>query len=129
MPNTDKDASGRGEMNPREPLDPAHAIDECRDEIRKLKRDLYGNPQVKERGVFDRLGQLEERLADLKSQYQLERVEKGYFGRLEEDINQLQVDYKVMIWLIRAIAGGVGTIIITLIVAAIIGIVKIVGGV
>jgi hypothetical protein len=101
-----------------------HDIEECLKEIRSLKRDLYGDPQIRQKGVFDRLEALEERLADLRSQYERERMEQGYYDRIETDIGQLQIDYRIALVYLKGIAGAVGAITVAFFAAVVVGVVR-----
>lgn len=108
--------------------DMGKALEEVRKEVKELKRDLYGNPQVRQKGVFDRLESLEEKLTDMRSQYERERVEQESFNRLETELDQLSLNYRVAIVYLRGIAAAVGTITVTLIAAAVVGILRLVSG-
>lgn len=103
-------------------------VEDCHKEIRALKRDLYGNPNVSEDGIFARLRNIEERLTSLRRTYEMELVEKVAFFNLKDELNQVKVDYKVtMVW-VRGIAAGVGAIVVTLFGAAVVGILRFLGG-
>ncbi len=106
----------------------ARQLEEIQREVRELRRDLYGNPQIRQKGVFDRLEHLEERLADLRAQYERERVEQGYLDRLESELDQLRLDYRLAIVYLRGIAAAVATITVTLIGAAVVGALRLFGG-
>lgn len=95
----------------------------CKD-IKQLRRDLYGDPQIRQKGVFDRLERLEERLSELRAQYERERVEGGTLSRIEDELDQLRLDYKIAIVYLKGLAGGVGTILVALLVAAVVGILR-----
>jgi hypothetical protein len=91
------------------------ALDECRAEIRELKRDLYGNPNVKDQGVFSRLDHLEERFDEFGRTYEREAIERSAFGALDKKVGEMEVDIRIALMWSKAIAAGVGTIIVTLI--------------
>lgn len=103
-------------------------LEECRAEIRSLKRDLYGDTNIKQKGVFDRLEMLEERLSTLKFQYEKEKLAEGTLGKMQEELNQVKLDYRVAIVYLKGIAGAVATISVTIIVAAVIGLLRILAG-
>jgi hypothetical protein len=67
------------------------------------------------------LTDLERRLADAVATYERERMETGYFKRIEDELEQLKMDYKIAIVYLKGLAGGVGTITVGLLVAAVVG--------
>ncbi len=97
-------------------------------EIREIRRDLYGNPQVRQKGVYDRLEKLEEDLHNLRSTYEREKVEQGFYARLEAEVDQLRFDYRLTILYLRGIAAAVGTITVTLVAAALVAVFRFLGG-
>ncbi len=97
-------------------------------EVREIRRDLYGNPQVRQKGVYDRLETLEENLQNLRTQYEAERVETGALGKLEDRMDMLDLNYRIAIVYLKGIAGAVGTITVALLVASVVGILRVFAG-
>lgn len=95
--------------------------------MRELKRDLYGNPQVRQKGVYDRLEKLEEDLHKLRTTYEMEKVEQGFYARLETEVDQLRLDYRLAIVYLRGIAAAVATITVTLVGAALVAALRFLG--
>lgn len=93
-----------------------------------MKKDLYGNPQVRQKGVYDRLEQLEENLHTLRTTYETEKVEAGALGKLEDRMDMLDLNYRIAIVYLKGIAGAVGTITVALLVAAVVGILRVFAG-
>lgn len=119
------DLGGRGNYSSGpDPNEIAHQIAEACKEIKQLRRDLYGDPQIRQKGVFDRIERLEERLSDLQARYERERVESGALARIEDELDQLRLDYKIAIVYLKGLAGGVGTILVAVIVAVVVGILR-----
>ena len=97
-------------------------------EVKELKQQfrdsLYGAPEERRKGLVDRIEKLEEHLHELTRAYDIERVEAGTLARLEDELDQLKLDYRVAIVYLRGIAAAVATITITLIGAAGVGILR-----
>lgn len=115
--------------------EPAHhsevlrRIEEISRKIRELERDLYGSPQIKGQGVFERLDGLREELDALRSTYERERIESGALGIIEERIDKLAIDYRVMLVYLKAIAGAAGSLLVMALIAAVVGVLRfLVGG-
>lgn len=102
----------------------ARQLEELHKDLREVKRDLYGNPQVRQQGVFDRLEGLEERLGDLKLTYERERVEQSLLDRLEGDVEQMKLDYRVMLVYLRGIAGAVAAVFVAVVSAIVVGLLR-----
>lgn len=94
-------------------------LDELQKEIRALQRDLYGNPQVRQEGVFDRLSNLEKKAEEMRLTYETQRVEKEKFNLVETAVDQLVLDFKVMMVYLRGLAAGF-SILFTIIAGALI---------
>jgi septation ring formation regulator EzrA len=103
-------------------------IDEITKEVRDLKRDLYGNPRIKGQSVFDRLDRLDEELRQLRATYERERIEAGALGAIEDRIDQLTLDYRVLLVYLRGLVGGVGTLVLMALVAAVVGVLRFLAG-
>lgn len=99
-------------------------IEELQRELREVRRDLYGNPQVRQAGVFDRLEGIEQRVSELKLTYERERIEKDNFEQLESQVSQIMLDFKVMMIYIKGIVGGVSALFIALVSAIVAGVLK-----
>lgn len=85
-------------------------IKEVYEEIRGIKRDLYGNPNIREAGVFSRLDLLEDKFSDLIRTYTKERIEKSALENLEVRVDELALNYRLSILYLRGIAGAIGTL-------------------
>lgn len=103
-------------------------LEECLREIRALKRDIYGDPQTRQKGAFERLDHLEDKLQDLRSTYEREKVGLDHFNTLEARLDQLSLDYRIAIVYLRGIAGAVGTIAVGLLAAIVVSILRAVNG-
>lgn len=99
-------------------------IEECLKEIRALKRDLYGDVRTRQKGVFDRLEHLEEKLQELRGRYEVEKVEKGHFEAMERRLEELSLNYRVTLIYLKSIAWGGGTVLVTMLGAAVVGILR-----
>lgn len=85
-------------------------IKEVYEEIRAIKRDLYGNPNIREAGLFGRLDQLEDKFGDLIKTYNKEKVEKSALENLEMRVDELALNYQLSIVYLRGIIGGIATL-------------------
>lgn len=94
-------------------------IREMTQEIKDLRRDLYGDPNTRQQGVYTRLDHLDECLTNLKRVVDREKVDSSVFEALEEKLDQLALDYRLAIVYLRGIAATTATITITLIGAAV----------
>lgn len=104
-------------------------LDAITKEIREIRRDLYGNPQIKQAGVFDRLERLEDRLSDLRTTYEKEKIEQGYVAGLETRLDDLALKYATALIYLKGIAGGVAAIVVPLFIAAVLFAFRFFGGV
>lgn len=104
--------------------DPDGILEECRREIKELRRDLYGNPDLRQKGVYERLDILEKNVADLERA----KVEAGYFERIEADIASLRMDYRITNVYLKAIVWGGGAVAVSLIGAGLLGAFRALGG-
>lgn len=89
-----------------------HEIEEIRRELRRIKNDVYGDANVNRQSIFAKLDRLEERLDTL----------------IDGEVAALKLDYRIAIVYLKGIAGAVGTIVVTLIIAAVVGILRFVAG-
>ena len=105
-----------------------HQLDAIRKEIKELQKDLYGNPQIRQKGVFDRLEGLEERLSELKTTYEREKIEEGMLGHLEADVAQLKLDYRVALVFLKGIGATTGAIFVTVMASIVVAIFRLWGG-
>lgn len=113
------------EETPRDPRDElSQKLQELYRDVRELRRDLYGNPNIREPGIFERLDRIEERHEELLRRYEREMVEKSYLAKIEEELAQLKLDSRVLMVLLKAAVGGVGTILITLVGAIAVGVLR-----
>ncbi len=115
-------------MNATPPYDTGAQIDELRKELKALQRYLYGDPQIRQKGVFDRLEGLEERLHELRTTYEREKIEQSYVTGLEARLDALDLKYATAIIYLKGIAGGVGAIIVPLFIAVVLYALRIFGG-
>ncbi len=113
-------------------------INVLREEIRNLRKAIYGNPDFRQPGVVDRLEKLEQRLDDLRYTYEKEKVEQEVLDRLKGDIenvrHEVQVarneitgtrtDYRIAILYIKGIAAALTMILVALIGAIIVGLIR-----
>jgi hypothetical protein len=99
-------------------------IDEVQKEIRELRSSVYGDPQLRQKGLFDRLESLEVRVAELKYTYERERIEEGLLARLEAKTVKLELDYQVTLVYLKGIAGTVGAIFVAVVTALIIALLR-----
>ena len=106
----------------------AAVLEELRREVKSLQRDLYGNPQIRQRGVFDRLEGLEEKLSELKATYEREKIEEGILGHLEADVAQLKLDYRVALVFLKGIGATTGAIFVTVMASIVVAIFRLWGG-
>jgi hypothetical protein len=97
-------------------------------EIKDLRRDLYGDPNTRQQGVYTRLDHLDEYLADLRRVVEREKVDHSVFQAMEEKLDQLTLDYRLAIVYLRGIAATTATITVTLIGAAVVGALRFLGG-
>lgn len=105
-----------------------NVITELREEIKALKRDLYGNPVAHQRGLFERIDDLEETLRKLEYAYEAERTEKGTLAKMEDDLSQLKLDYRIVVLYIKGVIGGVATLVTAILIASIVGLLKYLSG-
>lgn len=103
-------------------------IREMNQEVEFLKRDLYGDPNTRQKGVYTRLDSLDECLTKLKRVVEREKVDRDVFAVMEEKLDQLTLDYRLAIVYLRGIAATTATITITLIGAAVVGALRFLGG-
>lgn len=107
-----------------EPIDTNRIIEECRNEIREVRRELYGNAQLRQKGVFERLDSLEEKVTTL----QREQIESGFLKRIEDEISTLKVDYRIAIVYLKGIAWGGGAVLVPLVGAGLLALFRYLGG-
>lgn len=103
------------------------AIQDVYDEIRSIKRDLYGNPNVRAQGVFERLERLEGKFRELVSTYERERVEKSSLLQLESRVDELALNYKLAIVYLKGIAAATTTVAVTMVGAIVVAVLRIFG--
>ncbi len=115
-------------MSAAPPHDIGTRLDELRTEIKSLQRDLYGNPQMRQKGVLDRLEGLEERLHGLRTTYEQEKIEHAYITNIEARLDGQDLKYATALIYLKGIAGGVGAIIVPLFIAVILYAFRIFGG-
>jgi hypothetical protein len=106
-------------------FDAAGIIEECRNEIREVRRELYGNAQLRQKGVFERLDNLEENVSSLERA----KVESAYLERIENDLSSLKVDYRIAIVYLKGIAWGGGAVLVPLVGAGLLALFRYLGGV
>lgn len=106
-------------------------LEEHTREIRALQRDLYGDPRTRQESIFDRLSGLEESADELRRTYEAEKLEAGKLTAIQEEQSKLRADYTalatqfaVMLVYLKGIAGGVATIFVAVMVAAVIGTIR-----
>ncbi len=110
-------------------VDPiSQKLEDLSREIREFRRDLYGDPQIRQKGVYDRLEALEERVSELRMQYEQQKVGEGFIQRLETEMDQLRLDYRLAIVYLRGIGAAVGAIVVTLLGAAVVAAFRFLGG-
>lgn len=83
-------------------------IEDIRREIREMRRNLYGDASANQTGLFARLDRLEE------------KIDKLVAGELAE----LRMDYRIALVRLKALGWGVGTTVVTLIIAVVVGIMR-----
>ncbi len=103
-------------------------IEELRREIKALQKDFYGNPQIRQAGVHDRLVDLEERLDNLRTTYDQEKIELTYVNGLEARLDGLDLKLATTFVYLKGIAGGIAAIVFPLIIAGILFAFRILGG-
>lgn len=103
-------------------------IREMTQEIKDLRRDIYGDPNTRQKGVYTRLDRIDECLANLKRVVDREKVDQSVFQAMEEKLDQLTLDYRLAIVYLRGIAATTATITVTLIGAAVVGALRFLGG-
>ncbi len=115
-------------MSATPPHDVGMQIDELRTEIKSLQRDLYGDPQIRQKGVLDRLEALEERLDGLRTTYEQEKIEQSYITSIEARLDGQDLKYATALIYLKGIAGGVGAIIVPLCIAVVLYAFRLFGG-
>lgn len=86
-------------------------MEEIRREIRQLRRALYGDTEINQKGLYDKLDRVETRLDAL----------------IDGEVAALRIDYRIAIVYLKGIAGAVGTILVTVLIAVIVGYLRSVG--
>ncbi len=110
-------------------VDPiSQKLEDLSREIREFRRDLYGDPQIRQKGVYDRLETLENHVTDLRTQYERQKIEEGFIQRVETEMAQLRLDYRLAIVYLRGIGAAVGAIVVTLLGAAVVAAFRFLGG-
>lgn len=99
-------------------------LEEIQNDVRDLKRDLYGNPQIRQKGVFDRVESLEHRISELRSQYERERTEEGLLARMSSEVAELKMSYRETLIYLRGIGAAVGAIFLSIATAIVVGILR-----
>lgn len=107
-----------------EPFDASKIIEECRDEIREIRRELYGNPQLRQKGVYERLDVLEDHVGSLEKA----KVENVRLERIETNVDDLKTDYRIALVYLKGIAWGGGAIMIPVIGAGLLALFRYLGG-
>lgn len=94
---------------------------EIRGEIRNIKHSLYGNPAMRDKGLFDRLEKVEEMMLKLER----DSIEKGQLAEVDRKMDEIEkavaklgVDQRVAAIWWKAVAAGTGSILVTLLAAA-----------
>lgn len=95
-------------------------LDELRREVRELKKELYGDPNIRREGIFERLEALEDALGDLSAAYVRDVVVKR--------IDELDLKYQLALVYLKGIAAGMGTLFVAVLIAGIIGAIRFLGG-
>ncbi len=116
---------------PVQPGSVEQRLEEHQREIRALQRDLYGDPRTRQESIFDRLTGLEASADELRRAYDAEKVEAGKLAAIQEEQGKLRADYAalatqfaVTLVYLKGIAGGVGTIFVAVMVAAVVGAIR-----
>jgi len=99
----------------------------CR-EVRELKFRIYGDPQARQEGVYDRLEALEDDLGTLRATYEREKVEKVVVDKIEERLDELGLNYRLALVYLKGIAAGLSTIVVAVLVAGVLGVIRFFGG-
>lgn len=105
-----------------------HLIREMNQEVKSLRLALYGDSNIHQKGVYARIDHLEECLMSLQWVVEREKVSQSTFEALEEKLEKLSLNYQLTIVYLRGIAATLGTITVALIVAAVVGTLRFLGG-
>jgi len=102
----------------------ARDLEEVRRELHEIQADFYTNQRTGAKGVLDRLSRVEERLNDLKRRYENEKADEGFFEKVNDRLNALEVNDRLILLYAKGGAWALGGTLLTLLGAAVVGILR-----